>query len=44
MNGSHGNRWAGVVFAGAVLYVLILGFAAADDLLGWGVLAPLLAR
>ena len=44
MNGSTGNRLAGVVFAGTVLYVLLLGFAALDDLLGWRTRASLLAR
>jgi hypothetical protein len=43
MNGSRENRWGGVVFGGAVLYVLLLALATADELLGRGILAPWLA-
>jgi hypothetical protein len=41
MNGSRENRWGGVVFAGMVLYVLLLALATADELFHWGILASL---
>ena len=32
------GRW---IFALLVIYVLVLAFATLDDILGWGILAPL---
>ena len=41
MKSSEEGRFGAIAFTILAIYVLILGFATVDDLLGWGVLRPL---
>ena len=41
MESCEKNRTGGVILILLILYVILLGFATLDDIMGWGILAPL---